>query len=208
MDFKTTLQQSGLIAILRGLRPEQAQEIGERLYSAGFRLIEVPLNSPEPLESLRIMREALPDDCLLGAGTVMTTDQVDAVKEAGGQLIVMPHSDPQVIKRAKALGMVCTPGVATPTEAFAALKVGADALKLFPAEQISPAIVKAWRAVVPADIAMLPVGGITPENMQEYLNNGANGFGLGSSLWKAGMTPVQVYEHATRFMDAWHHRSQ
>ena len=147
--LKQALAQNGLIAILRGLRPQEAAAIGEVLYTAGFRVIEVPLNSPEPYESIRILRSTLPADCLIGAGTVLTPEQVEQVKAAGGQVIVMPHSDPKVLRAAKAAGLYLSPGVATPTEAFAALAVGADALKIFPAEMVTPAILKAIRVVLP-----------------------------------------------------------
>jgi 2-dehydro-3-deoxyphosphogalactonate aldolase len=134
---------------------------------------------------------------------VLSVEQVVAVKEAGGQIIVMPHCDTAVIRRARALGMYCAPGVATPTEAFTAIEHGANAIKLFPAEQITPEVTKAWRAVIPQSVPMLPVGGITPETMARYLSHGANGFGLGSALYHPGMTPEQVYENAVLFMNAW-----
>ena len=147
--LKQALVENGLIAILRGLRPEEAPAIGDELYKAGFRVIEVPLNSPQPYDSIRLLRQSLPADCLIGAGTVLTAQQVNLVKEAGGQVIVMPHSDATVLRAAKEAGLFLSPGVATPTEAFAALAEGADVLKLFPAEQMSPAVVKAWLAVLP-----------------------------------------------------------
>ncbi|MEN0107280.1 MAG: 2-dehydro-3-deoxy-6-phosphogalactonate aldolase [Pseudomonas sp.] len=201
--FKQALAENGLIAILRGLRPQEAQGIGEVLYAAGFRVIEVPLNSPQPLESIRILRHHLPADCVIGAGTVLTPEQVDAVKEAGGQLIVMPHSDPAVLRAAKAAELFLAPGVATPTEAFAALANGADVLKLFPAEQMSPALVKAWLAVLPARTVLLPVGGITPTTMQPYIDAGVKGFGLGSGLYKPGMTDSEVARNAAAYVTAW-----
>lgn len=197
------LAQNGLIAILRGLQPHEAAAIGEVLYGAGFRVIEVPLNSPEPFESIRILRGSLPADCLIGAGTVLTPAQVAQVKAAGGQLIVMPHSDPQVLRAAKAAGLYLAPGVATPTEAFAALAEGADVLKLFPAEQMGPAVVKAWLAVLPAGTVLAPVGGITPGNLQQFFDAGARGFGLGSGLYKPGMTPGQVAAAAEAYVTAW-----
>lgn len=197
------LAQNGLIAILRGLQPHEAAAIGEVLYGAGFRVIEVPLNSPEPFESIRILRGSLPADCVIGAGTVLTPAQVAQVKAAGGQLIVMPHSDPQVLRAAKAAGLYLAPGVATPTEAFAALAEGADVLKLFPAEQMGPAVVKAWLAVLPAGTVLAPVGGITPGNLQQFFDAGARGFGLGSGLYKPGMTPGQVAAAAKAYVTAW-----
>ncbi|KIP88868.1 MULTISPECIES: 2-dehydro-3-deoxy-6-phosphogalactonate aldolase [Pseudomonas fluorescens group] len=201
--LKQALAQNGLIAILRGLQPQEAAAVGEVLYSAGFRVIEVPLNSPSPYESIRILRDALPDDCLIGAGTVLTPEQVEQVKAAGGQVIVMPHSDAKVLRAAKAAGLYLSPGVATPTEAFAALAEGADILKLFPAEQMGPAVVKAWLAVLPAGTVLAPVGGITPDNMQAFIDAGVKGFGLGSGLFKPGMTPEQVAVNATAYVAAW-----
>ncbi len=201
--LKQALAQNGLIAILRGLQPQEAAAVGEVLYSAGFRVIEVPLNSPSPYESIRILRDALPEDCLIGAGTVLTPEQVEQVKAAGGQVIVMPHSDAKVLRAAKAAGLYLSPGVATPTEAFAALAEGADILKLFPAEQMSPAVVKAWLAVLPAGTVLAPVGGITPDNMQAFIDAGVKGFGLGSGLFKPGMTPEQVAVNAKEYVAAW-----
>ncbi|UZE22215.1 2-dehydro-3-deoxy-6-phosphogalactonate aldolase [Pseudomonas sp. B21-056] len=197
------LAHNGLIAILRGLRPEEAAAIGEVLYSAGFRVIEVPLNSPEPYESIRILRNTLPADCLIGAGTVLTPEQVEQVKAAGGQVIVMPHSDPKVLRAAKAAGLYLSPGVATPTEAFAALAEGAHVLKLFPAEQMGPAVVKAWLAVLPAGTVLVPVGGITPDNMAMFLEAGVKGFGLGSGLFKPGLTAAEVAVRAKAYVAAW-----
>lgn len=193
----------GLIAILRGLTPADAVAVGQALYRHGFRTIEVPLNSPEPFESIRLIRAALPADCLVGAGTVLEPAKVEQVKAAGGGLIVMPHADTAVIRAAKAAGLLCSPGVATPTEAFAALAAGADALKLFPAEQLGPAVLKAWHAVLPAQVPTLPVGGITPTNMAPYVEAGAAGFGLGSALYKPGQGADQVAVQAAAFQQAW-----
>ncbi|WP_025113046.1 2-dehydro-3-deoxy-6-phosphogalactonate aldolase [Pseudomonas sp. H1h] len=201
--LKQALAQNGLIAILRGLHPQEAAAVGEVLYVAGFRVIEVPLNSPSPYESIRILRQTLPADCLIGAGTVLTAEQVEQVKAAGGQVIVMPHSDAKVLRAAKAAGLYLSPGVATPTEAFAALEEGADILKLFPAEQMGPAVVKAWLAVLPSGTVLAPVGGITPDNMQAFIDAGVKGFGLGSGLFKPGMTPQQVAENAKAYVAAW-----
>ncbi|MGY2202523.1 2-dehydro-3-deoxy-6-phosphogalactonate aldolase [Pseudomonas gingeri] len=201
--LKQALAKNGLIAILRGLRPEEAKAIGRVLYDAGFRTLEVPLNSPQPYDSIRILRDSLPADCLVGAGTVLTPAQVGQVKAAGGQVIVMPHSDPVVLRAAKAAGLYLSPGVATPTEAFAALAEGADVLKMFPAEQMGPAVVKAWLAVLPAGTLLLPVGGITPDNMAVFLEAGVGGFGLGSGLFKPGLSPDEVAVHAKAYMTAW-----
>ena len=201
--LKQALAKNGLIAILRGLRPQEAQAIGKVLYDAGFRTLEVPLNSPQPYDSIRLLRDSLPADCLVGAGTVLTTEQVQQVKAAGGQVIVMPHSDANVLRAAKAAGLYLSPGVATPTEAFAALAEGADVLKMFPAEQMGPAVVKAWLAVLPAGTLLIPVGGITPDNMQVFLDAGVAGFGLGSGLFKPGLTPQEVGARAKAYMSDW-----
>ena len=204
LAFQQSLARNGLIAILRGVRPEEAVAIGQVLYAAGFRLIEVPLNSPDPLRSIRALRDALPEDALLGAGTVLRPASCAEVATAGGQLVVMPHSDAAVIRAAKAAGLACAPGVATPTEAFAALAAGADVLKMFPAETLGPVGLKAWRAVLTRPIAIVPVGGILPESIASYRAAGASGFGLGSALYRAGDTPEQVAQQAKAFVDAWH----
>jgi len=198
--LQQALGVNGLVAILRGLPSCEAAVVGHALYEAGIRIIEVPLNSPKPLDSIGILRAVLPVDCLIGAGTVLSPSQVGQVKAAGGQVIVMPHCDPQVLRAAKAAGMYLIPGVATPSEAFAALAEGADALKLFPAEQIGPAAIKAWRAVLPAATALLPVGGITPDNMVSYLEAGATGFGLGSALYTPGLEAAEVGRRAREFI--------
>ena len=201
--LKQAMAQNGLIAILRGLRPEESVAIGEVLYDAGFRIIEVPLNSPQPFDSIRLLRNSLPADCLIGAGTVLSAEQVQQVKAAGGQLIVMPHSDPVVLKAAKEAELYLAPGVVTPTEAFAALAAGADVLKLFPAESLTPAVVKALLAVLPKGTALVPVGGISPDNMQPFFDAGVAGFGLGSGLFKSGMTVQQVADNAKAYAQAW-----
>lgn len=191
-----------LVAILRGLEPEKAEATGRVLVEAGFRIIEVPLNSPQPFRSIETLARAFGGDVLVGAGTVLDPQAVDGVKDVGGRLIVMPHGDTAVIRRAKEHDLICAPGVATPTEAFAALKAGADAIKMFPAEALPPPIVKAWRAVLPKDTIVLPVGGITPETMQPYLAAGANGFGLGSALFSPGLSVAEIGARAKSFADA------
>ena len=201
--FVAASAQLPLVAILRGITPDESVEIGRRLYETGFRLIEVPLNSPDPFKSIAAIRKHLAEDALVGAGTVLTVDQVRALKDSGGDLAVMPHADTAVIRAAKAAGMACTPGVVTPTEAFAALAAGADALKIFPAELVTPVILKAIRVVLPKGTRLLPVGGITPDNMQPYVDAGATGFGLGSALYKPGMTADEVAAIAGRFVAAW-----
>jgi len=192
-----------LVAILRGLTPAEAEGTARALYDRGFRLIEVPLNSPDPFDSIAAIRRLLPRDALVGAGTVLEPAQVGRLADLGADLVVMPHADTEVIRTAKAAGMACVPGVATPTEAFAALKAGADALKLFPAELVTPPIVKALRAVLPRGIRLLPVGGITPDTMAPFLEAGAAGFGLGSALYAPGMAASAVAERAQRFVAAW-----
>jgi 2-dehydro-3-deoxyphosphogalactonate aldolase len=201
--FVEAMARLPLVAILRGISPAEAPAILRALIAQGFLLIEAPLNSPEPYESIRAMRAIAPPEALVGAGTVRTPAEVETVAKAGGDLIVMPHADTAVIAAAKAHGLVVLPGVATPTEAFAALGAGADGLKAFPAEMIAPGIVKAWRAVIPADVPILPVGGITPDNMAPYLAAGANGFGLGSALYRPGDSAARVAEKAAAFVAAW-----
>ncbi|MXS21451.1 2-dehydro-3-deoxy-6-phosphogalactonate aldolase [Pseudomonas oryzihabitans] len=199
----TYLKDLPLIAILRGVTPDEIVPVGRALYDAGFRVIEIPLNSPQPFESIRRLTAELGESCLIGAGTVLTEAQVAEVDAAGGRLIVSPNANLAVIRASKAAGLVSAPGVATPSEGFAALDAGADSLKLFPAEQLGPAVVKAWRAVFPKELALLPVGGITPDNMGPYLAAGANGFGLGSALYKPGLTTAQVSANAQAFAAGW-----
>ena len=201
-EWQEFFHRMPLVAILRGLVPEQAVEVGDRLVESGFTTIEVPLNSPDPIESIARLARRHGDSAIIGAGTVLSPDDVAPIADAGGTLVVMPHSDPAVIAEAKRLGMVCAPGVATPTEAFAARAAGADLLKLFPAEQIAPPIVKAWRAVLPDEVPLVPVGGITPDTMAGYWQAGAAGFGLGSALFKPGMTPDEVASRARDFVAA------
>jgi 2-dehydro-3-deoxyphosphogalactonate aldolase len=197
------LDRLPLIAILRGVTPDEVVPIGEVLVAAGFAIIEVPLNSPTPLESISRLHDTFGDGVLIGAGTVMTPTQVQDVASAGGRLIVMPHSDAEVIRAAKSAGMVCVPGIATATEGFAALANGADALKLFPAELLTPRVLSAFRSVFPEETRFFPVGGITPGSMSEYVAAGAAGFGLGSALYKRGDNAEQVAVSASAFVDAW-----
>ncbi len=192
-----------LVAILRGLKPDNAEATGHALVEAGFRVIEVPLNSPEPFRSIETLARTMPGNVLVGAGTVLDPDQVNGVRDVGGKLIVMPHADLEVIRRAKENNLVCTPGVATPTEAFAALKAGADAIKIFPAEATPPAVVKAWRAVLPKETIVLPVGGIKPDTMKDYVAAGASGFGLGSALFTPAMSVEEIGRNARAFATAW-----
>jgi 2-dehydro-3-deoxyphosphogalactonate aldolase len=192
-----------LVAILRGVRAEEAVAIGEALVERGFSLIEVPLNSPQALVSIERLRAALPADVVVGAGTVLRVEDVASVKAAGGEQIVSPHTDTRIIEATKAAGMASIPGAATPSEAFTALAAGADCLKLFPAEMITPPVVKAMLAILPAATRVLPVGGITPETMEPFVKVGAKGFGLGSALYQLGMNAEAVSTRAERFVAAW-----
>lgn len=201
-DAIAGLDRLPLIAILRGLTPEQALPVAELLLDEGFLALEVPLNSPAPLDSIgRIARE-FGARALVGAGTVLRTQDVGAVADAGGRLLVTPHFDVALVAAAKRRGLVCVPGVATPSEAFAALAAGADALKMFPAETLPPAAVGAWRAVLPKDVRLLPVGGITPESLGPYWRSGASGFGIGSALFKPGIDSGELRRRAAAFVSA------
>ncbi|MBC7650093.1 MAG: 2-dehydro-3-deoxy-6-phosphogalactonate aldolase [Vitreoscilla sp.] len=199
--FTEAMRSLPLIAILRGLTPAEAVPIGQALVSTGWTLIEVPLNSPQPLDSIAAMVRTFPQ-ALIGAGTVLTPSDVRNVHAAGGQLIISPNFNPAVVHEAVRLGLVCLPGIMTASEAFAALDAGAAGLKIFPAEMASPAVIKALRAVLPANVLVLPVGGITPENMAAYRAAGANGFGIGSALYKPGTTADAVNANATKFIAA------
>lgn len=197
------LGEMPLVAILRGITPAEAVPVGEALWEAGFRILEVPLNSPEPLRSIEALAGAMQGRALVGAGTVLAPARVREIRDAGGELAVMPHADTAVIRAAKVAGLFCVPGFATPTEGFAALGAGADALKLFPAEAVGPNVLKAMLAVLPKGTAVLPVGGIAPGSLAPYRRAGARGFGLGSALYKPGMTPAEVAERARAFVQAW-----
>ena len=189
-----------LVAILRGVRPDEVETIGEALVEAGFTLIEVPLNSPDPLDSIARLARRLEGRALVGAGTVLDVGSIAAVKAAGGAMIVSPNTDPAVIAASAAAGMASLPGFATPSEAFAALAAGATALKLFPAEGASPIVLKAMRAVLPPGLRVLPVGGVTPESMEPWRAAGAAGFGLGSALYRPGMAADEVGARARAFV--------
>jgi 2-dehydro-3-deoxyphosphogalactonate aldolase len=202
MIFEQAFAQCPLVAILRGVKPDEVEVIGLALVEAGFTLIEVPLNSPDPFTSIARLAQTLGSRALVGAGTVMQVEEVKRVAEAGGQLIVSPHCDPAIISAARAQGRVALPGCMTPTEIFTAQKAGAHAIKLFPAELIGPVGVKALRAVVPLSLPLLAVGGVTPEGIAAYRTAGADGFGLGSALYKPGMEPAQIAKNARAFVAA------
>lgn len=192
-----------LIAILRGLKPDEAVDIGEAIVAAGFRCLEVPLNSPEPLESIRRLRQALDGRALVGAGTVLNVAAAREVAEAGGQLIISPNTNVEVIAETKTLSLLSLPGFFTPSEAFAALDAGADALKLFPAEVAGPKGLKAVRAVLPAETRIYPVGGVDPDSMSAWRSAGASGFGIGSAVFQPGQSAEQVARQAEAFVAHW-----
>lgn len=202
-NLSNYLSRLPFVAILRGIHAHECPAISSVLYEAGFRCIEIPLNSPNAIQSIALLVQHLPGDCLVGAGTVMSPDEVNAVHQTGARLIVMPHSDASVIREAKRLGMICIPGVATLSEAFAAIQFGADAIKLFPAESVAASVLKTWRSVLPEQTVCLPVGGVKPDDMQAYLDAGANGFGLGSNLYTAGQSAQQVTHQAASYVRAW-----
>lgn len=199
--FETCLQRLPLIAILRGVTPDESVAVGRALFEAGFGLIEVPLNSPDPLRSIEALARSLPE-ALVGAGTVLAPADVQRIADAGGGLIVAPNFDPEVVQEAVRRGMACMPGVMTPTEAFAALRAGATELKLFPAEIVGPEGLKAMRAVLPARARLFPVGGVTPENLATYCRAGAAGFGIGSALFRPGMAAAEIAPRARAFASA------
>ncbi|MEZ5832259.1 MAG: 2-dehydro-3-deoxy-6-phosphogalactonate aldolase [Dongiaceae bacterium] len=196
------LNRLPLIAILRGMKPDEAPWVLETLAAAGFGILEVPLNSPRPLESLAYLVRHATAGMLIGAGTVLSEADVNQVALTGAKLMIAPNFSPSVVAAAKARGLIALPGVATPTEAFAALASGADGLKMFPGELLPPAAVKAWRAVMPRGTLLLPTGGVTPENVAAYRTAGADGFGIGSALYKPGMTREELARTAATFVAA------
>ena len=199
--FKAYLAECPLIAIIRGVTPGEVEDVGDALYDAGIRIIEVPLNSPDPLDSIARLSARIGDKALIGAGTVLEVGQVEDVRHAGGEIIVSPSTAPEVIAAAAAAGMVSAPGYFTPSEAFEALRAGATALKLFPAEAATPAVVKAQRAVLPKHVPLLVVGGVTATNMRPWLEAGADGFGLGSGLYAPGRSAAEVGERARAYIE-------
>jgi 2-dehydro-3-deoxyphosphogalactonate aldolase len=205
MSAKSELQawmaECPLVAIIRGVTPDEVEGIGDALFAAGLRMIEVPLNSPDPLESIRRLARRFGGRALIGAGTVLHPAEVEAVAEAGGTLIVSPNTNACVIEATARAGIVSMPGYFTPSDAFAAIQAGATGLKLFPAEGAAPAVVKAHRAVLPRDLPLLVVGGVTPGSMKPWLEAGANGFGLGSGLYRPGQSADAVAEQARAYVD-------
>ena len=194
--FHARLRQMPLIAILRGLAPGEAEAVGAALIDAGVTILEVPLNSPEPFASIERMTRRFADRAVIGAGTVTAAADAGRVRDAGGSLVVMPHADAEIVRRAKSLGLACVPGFATPTEAFAMIAAGADALPLVPAEGASPAVLKAILAVLPRETSIIPVGGIQGGNLEGWWRAGASGFGIGSALYRPGDGPVVLGERA------------
>ncbi|MGC5797510.1 2-dehydro-3-deoxy-6-phosphogalactonate aldolase [Sphingomonas sp. NFX23] len=201
--FDDAFAKCPLIAILRGVKPDEVEAIGEALVEAGFTILEVPMNSPDPLDSIARLARRFEGRAVVGAGTVLRFEDVEAVGAAGGTLIIAPNANVRVITAAADKGYVALPGIATPTEAFAALDAGAAALKLFPAEAAGPTVLKAMRAILPKDARVLPVGGIVPELMADWRKAGAAGFGLGSALFAPGMTAADVGARAKTFIETW-----
>jgi 2-dehydro-3-deoxyphosphogalactonate aldolase len=194
------LDECPLIAIIRGVKPDEAEAIGEAIYEGGIRIIEVPLNSPDPFTSIERLAKQFGERALVGAGTVLDPADVGRVRDVGGRIIVSPDTNAEVIKATAAAGLVSSPGYFTPSEAFTAIRAGATALKLFPAEGASPTVLKAQRAVLPKDMPLLVVGGVQPGNMQPWLEAGANGFGLGGGLYKPGQTPAETLDNARAYV--------
>lgn len=202
MSLSDWLGRGPLVAILRGVKPEEVCDIADSLIASGIRIIEVPLNSPAPLDSIERLANAFGNRVLIGAGTVLSVAEVRAVHAVGGKLIVSPNTDVEVIRAAKEAGCFALPGFFTPNEAFTALQAGADGLKLFPAESVTPAHLKAIRAVLPSETSILPVGGVTPETLADWLAVGASGFGLGSGLYKPGRSAAEVARAARGYSAA------
>jgi 2-dehydro-3-deoxyphosphogalactonate aldolase len=203
MTLEDALEACGIIAILRGVAPDEVVAVSQTLFDAGIRVVEVPLNSPEPFTSIEKLSKAFAGKMVVGAGTVLTVQDVNLLKAHGGQISVSPDCNEAVIARAKELGMEPLPGVFTPTEAFSAIRAGAKHLKLFPAEVASPATIKAWKAVLPKHVKIYAVGGVTPENMGDWLAAGASGFGIGSSIFKPGISMAKISESAHSLVSAW-----
>lgn len=203
--FRAEIERCPLIAILRGVTPEECVDIGEALFAAGIAIIEVPLNSPEPLESIERLARAFANRAVIGAGTVLEAKQVPLIASVGGELIVSPNVNADVIAASVASGLVSLPGYFTPSEAFQAAQAGAHALKLFPAEGAGVAVLKAQKAVLPSDLPVFVVGGVTPDRIGDWQNAGATGFGIGSQLYRPGDRAEDVYGRARQFVEAWQH---
>jgi 2-dehydro-3-deoxyphosphogalactonate aldolase len=199
-EFRQYLGICPLVGIIRGVTPDEAEAIGAAIFESGIRIIEVPLNSPEPLRSIRRLADSFGDRALIGAGTVLDPDQVTEVQSAGGRLIVSPNTNPDVIRASVAAGLISSPGYFTPSEAFTAIEAGAHALKFFPAEVSAPAVLKAQKAVLPQHVPVIVVGGIKPDTMQPWLEAGAEGFGLGSGLYVPGQSPIVTAEKASAYV--------
>jgi 2-dehydro-3-deoxyphosphogalactonate aldolase len=199
--LRTYLDQCPLVAIIRGVTPDDAEAIGDAIVEGGLRIIEVPLNSPDPLKSIERLAKRFGERTLVGAGTVLKPEDVARVRDSGGRIIVSPDTNIEVIAAAAAAGLVASPGYFTPSEAFAAIRAGATALKLFPAEAASPAVLKAQLAVIPRHVPVLAVGGIKPENMRPWLDAGASGFGLGGGLYQPGQSPEQTLAKARAYVE-------
>lgn len=194
------LDECPLIAIVRGMSPDEAEAIGEAIQQSGIRIIEVPLNSPDPLVSIERLAKTFGDSMLVGAGTVLSVDQVARVRDAGGRIIVSPNTNADVIAASADAGLVSSPGYFTPSEGFAAIGAGATALKLFPAEAATPSVLKAHLAVLPREVPLMVVGGVKPDNMRSWLDAGASGFGLGSGLYKPGQSAAETLEKARAYV--------
>ncbi len=199
-EFRHYFDLCPLVAVIRGVTPDEVEAIGAAIFDAGIRIIEVPLNSPDPLASIGRLAAAFGDRALIGAGTVLTPDQVGEVKAVGGRLIVSPNTNPAVIRATVAAGMVSAPGYFTPSEAFTAIEAGAHTLKFFPAESTTPAVIRAQKAVLPKHIAIIVVGGIKPDTMPAWREAGADGFGLGSGLYKPGQSAAETTEKALAYL--------
>ena len=200
--FFSAIEKHPLIAILRGIKPTEVVDVAEILIEKDVKIIEIPLNSPDPIRSIELLTHYFENHAIIGAGTVLDEASIRSIAEAGAKLVVMPNGNGIVVKAAKDRGLIAIPGIATPSEAFAMIEAGADALKLFPAEGIPPSVLKAMKAVLPSTVPILPVGGITPEKMNDYLKAGAIGFGLGSALYKPGMTLRDIRKNAEAFNQA------